>query len=360
MELIELKGTPRALGIGFGEHCREAISELYAIRMANAIAQTKLYGRRTVSEADLLNLAEQCLEPVAEFHPAGLEELQGIAEGAQLDLAQIWAMNALTDLRDVAAFGPPPDGEGCSSIMVSPPASSTNEAYMAQTWDLGTDNMPYVRMVSRAPTDGPKTLCMTTVGCLSLIGLNEHGIAVGTTNLRTRDSRIGVGYLDVIHRALSMRTLEAAVKVVRTAPRAGAHYFSVVDGEGRAVGLECSATQVSEVPVAHGTYVHCNHGIEEAVMQREVPNTPMASSHYRQQRLEHLAAEPSSLSPSDLKTFLADTEGGELAINRKDFGNISTNGAVVVAPGQRRLWVIHGPADSGEWREYAFGEEAKL
>ncbi|MEO1335845.1 MAG: C45 family peptidase, partial [Myxococcota bacterium] len=264
MKVLELHGTSRQMGQAFGEACRTSIRDLYQRRMANAIEQTQSYGRRTIDERGVLDLASRCLPLVQVYHPPGFDELTGIAQGAQLDLVQIWAMNALTDLRDVAAFGPRPsaDEEGCSSFIVQSDRTEDGGAWCGQTWDLSTDNMPFVLMVRRRPSDGPETLCLTTVGCLSLIGMNEHGVAVGTTNLRSHDARFGVGYLDIIHKALSCRSTSAAVTTITEAPRSGAHYFYTVDGKGASMAVECTATDQVVKSVEEGVHVHCNHFLE--------------------------------------------------------------------------------------------------
>ena len=354
---IELNGTHQQMGESFGEAFRSDIAKFYELRLANVIRDADTYGGQKVTETDVLQMAGYCLEVVRRFAPLGLSELEGIARGADLSLTQIWAMNALTDLRDVMALGPhlrAVEAEGCSALLVAASHSATGAPVAAQTWDLATDNMPYVLTVQRTPSEGPKTLSLTTVGCLSLLGLNEHGIAVGTTNLRTTDVRIGVGYLDVIHRALMTCSSEEACSVIRDAPRAGAHFFYVLaDEENKRIvrAFECSARQAVERIVSHGTYVHCNHVIESEIRPLELEGTPVASTHYRQERLEGLAKPYTSFDVSVLQDLLADTAGGVNAINRKDYGGISTNAAVVMEPRERRLWVVHGPPDEARWRE---------
>ena len=61
MRVLHFEGTPAHMGEAFGESCREAIAELYALRLENALAQALRYGGRTASEAELLALARACL-----------------------------------------------------------------------------------------------------------------------------------------------------------------------------------------------------------------------------------------------------------------------------------------------------------
>lgn len=349
MRTLSFSGTPAQIGEAFGESCREAIAELYANRLRNAIAQAEVHGGRRVGEAAVLEVAAACIEATRLHHRAGFEELEGIARGADLPLVKVLAMNGLTDIRDVLAWG----GEleslgGCTAFVVAGDHTKSGELICGQSWDLATDNMPYVLAVHRQPTQGPQTWCLTTVGCLSLIGCNEHGIAVGTTNIRTVDARPGVTYLSLIHKALAARDLEAATAAIADAPRAGAHFFYVADGQGRAQALECTPRLVDRVEVETGAYVHTNHCLVAAHQAIE-GNTPSASSHARSDRLEQMiAASAGTASLETSKRWLADRTGGENAISRTDFNGISSNGAVVMQPQSGRIEACHGPPHAVE------------
>jgi len=359
MQIIEVSGSHRQMGAAFGEACRQDVQGLYEARVLNAIEQAKTYGGRSVTEGHLIQIAKTSLPIVKDYHPAGLEELEGIAEGSGLGLHRVWVMNALTDLRDIAAFADvtlwaaPVDGEGCSSFILKGESSGDGTGFVGQTWDLSTSNMPFMRIVKRRPTDGPATVCLTTVGCLSLIGMNEHGVSVGTTNIRTVDARKGVCYLDIIHHALHQRGLEPAIRVMTEAPRAGAHYFYVMDGQGHAVGLECSAQQHTRIDVRSGHYVHCNHVLEDHNRSLEAQGTPVESSMHRQGRLSTLLSDPDRRPGAlELQSFLGDHDGEERAICRHGFNGISSNASVIMNPEARRLWTVHGPACEGRWTEH--------
>ncbi len=358
MQVVELSGTHREMGAAYGEACREDIVGLYTARVSNAIEQAKAYGGRSVTEADLITIAKAALPMVKAYHEAGYEELEGIASGSNRSLEQTWVMNALTDLRDIAAFGDvsvwaaPADGEGCSSFIMQGDRTQDGTGYVGQTWDLSTSNMPFVRIVKRKPTEGPATVCLSTVGCLSLIGMNEHGVSIGTTNIRSVDAKLGVCYLDIIHKVLHQQSLAAAVEVITGAPRAGAHYYYVMDAEG-AAAVECTASQHATVDVAQGAYVHCNHVLEASNLELEAKGTPVLSSSHRQGRMAELVAQaqgPHSI--EGLQAFFADHDGDERGICRHDVGGISSNGSVIMNPASKRLWAVHGPACTGTWAEH--------
>jgi isopenicillin-N N-acyltransferase-like protein len=350
MRMLSFAGSWSRMGEAFGESCRAEIAELYAARVRNATTQAMQYGGREVDVPTMLAVARACILPTAAYHPEGFAELSGIARGANLSVAKILAMNGLTDIRDVLAWGGDLEAlGGCSSFVVTRESTRERKLLCGQTWDLATDNMPYVVGVHRQPEQGPATWTMTTVGCLSLIGLNEAGIAVGTTNIRTTDARPGVTYLSLIHKALAATTLDDAAAAIHSAARAGAHFYYLADAHGRALALECTPDHVDVTEIETGAYVHTNHCLcpEHQALEGD---TPSASSHARQLRLERLIAEESGRADLDsAKRWLGDREGGVNAISRTDFDGISSNGAVVMQPETGTIHVAHGPPHLARW-----------
>lgn len=343
MRILEVQGTPSEMGQAQGEAFRDAIHEFLELRVQNAVRQAFDWGGRRVDRAQLLAVAQQSAAATQTFHADGYDELVGIAQGANLSLPEVLALNGLTDFRDVLAW----DGQfeafsGCSAFMVQQDSTRSGTIIAGQTWDLATDNMPFVIGVVRQPKEGPKTWAMTTAGCLSLIGMNAHGCAVGTTNVRTPDARPGVMYLSIIHRALQCEDAMDAKTLIEGTHRSGAHFYWVVDSEGTALGIECTATLADTHRLVSGHYVHCNHCLVPLHQTKET-RPPSASSLARTERLNQLleVGAPHHTVES-LKAAMADEVGGLNAICRRDTLGISTNGAVIVEPESRRIHMIHG------------------
>lgn len=356
MQVLELAGSAVEMGEAFGEACRGPIAELYAIRLRNALAQAKGYGGRDACEEDLLAICRASLSATASYDADGFAELGGIARGAGLSIEQVLALNGLTDFRDALAWG----GEleafgGCTTFVVPSECSATGRALCGQSWDLGSDNRPYVVAVHRSPRDGPETWTVTTAGCLSLMGMNSAGLAIGTSNLRTTDARAGVPYLSLIHRALASTSHDDAVAAIVGGPRAGAHAYYVVDGGGGASVIECTALHSDVRRISSEVHVHTNHCQVEAHARIE-GDVPRDSSHARRRRMRRLltgVAQQRGITLADARGFLADHEGGDLAICRDDFDGISTNAAVVMSPGAPEAWACHGLPGTAPWIDLA-------
>ena len=350
MRILQLEGTPHEMGQQFGETCRLEIGELYALRLANALGQAREYGGRNATEEQLLQFAARSLDVMRRFHPAGADELQGVAQGSGLSIERIVAMNGLTDLRDALAWARSEDAVGgCSSVIAQKDTTRQARTLFAQTWDLPTDNLPYVVGLRRRPKSGPTTWSVTTVGCLSLAGMNDYGITVGTTNLRTQDARAGVVYVGAIHRALACDRFDDAVSVLESAPRAGGHSFSVLDASGRACVVECSATRAVRHDVPSGAHVQCNHALQAPIAALEA-DTPRASSLARHKRLTALMdGWRGEIDEDALESFLSDEANGSNAVCRDDFDGITTIAAIVVTPEIGGVRACHGVPSQARW-----------
>ena len=345
--IYELSGSHRKMGQDFGEACREQIHELYEVRLANALEHASDRGRM-IEEDKAVLLAEECLKYCQHYCPEGYDEFLGICEGAKISAAKLYICQGLTDFRDYLSWGELPDGYGCTSLIVPRERSKNESILLGQTWDLQTTNMPFVCIVKRSPLKSPKTVYMTTTGGLALIGMNEHGLSIGTNNIKCRDSRLGVHYLFVIHKFLQQSQLSEGETTIREAYRSGAHYYFYAD-ENSYNGLECSATQYESLNKDPFIY-HSNHCLHENIKKLECEYSGK-SSDYRYLRIKELLHQNKKLSKTTIKNLLSDKTGDDLAVNRYHFNGISSNGCVIMEPGSRKFLTCRTQADQGIWKE---------
>jgi hypothetical protein len=138
----------------------------------------------------VLDVCRRCIEPHQRYDAGVWEELHGIAEGAGLSDEMVLILNGLTDIRDackvaagIAWSKQAPEEGGCTSWLAAPEATTDEHALAGQTWDMAAAAMEFIVVVRRTPERGPATISMTTAGCLSLVGINSAGLAIGNNNL---------------------------------------------------------------------------------------------------------------------------------------------------------------------------------
>lgn len=365
LETLHVAGTPHEMGLGQGEAFRERIQRFVDVRLT---AVSKYFADRGRGDQwqEVLTAGALSMDIHKKWHPEGHAEHLGIAEGAGVDAARLFTATNMTDLRDAvllkAPSGPPLSGpsEGglaagdmaCSSVLIPPGHSKTDGPLAGQTWDLNPTDVDFIVAIHRSPTEGPKTWAITCTGCLSLIGINEEGVTVGTTNIKTYGSRPGVGYLSILHRALQAKDVAEAKRLVQEAPHAGAHTYWLADAEQQ---LEWEASPNGQFlrTTAEGPIWRTNHCLVDTHkdLQGELPGD---SSVARFKRMEAVLAAPQD--KDSLIALFADRADGKLSINRypEDEQGTATNAVFVAAPAAKKAWACRGPADRGTWEELSF------
>ena len=348
--LIHVRGTAADLGRGQGEQLKPVITEFVAQRLR--AAKVYLFERGIRDQATFLNLGRQCLETLKSWDFDGWVEHMALAEAAGVDAVDLYTTGNMTDIRDILVLGAmSADAEGCTTALIPGSQTTTGVVIAAQTWDLNPTDLDFVVAVYRQPRHGPDTWSVTCAGCPSLMGMNSYGVAVGTTNIKTYGSRIGIPYLSLLHRAIRCTTRAEALNSIITAPRAGAHTYWSADAAG-VDDIECSATthvfRRGDQPL-----IRTNHCQSEAHIAIEgEPAT--ASSQARLQRARSWVSAQQDV--ASLKALFADRSDGVHSINRRpeDAQGTATNACMVAIPAQKALHVCRGPSDRGQWVELTF------
>jgi len=335
IDIIDLQGTPEEMGRQHGELLADGARAMCETRMELCLAAAA-----NMSRGDLLALAGQSLPAFAEYAPDTYAEFRGIAEGAGLSCEELLIGNGYTDLVDLVrrVAGP----SECTSCAVLPEASAEGNLYVGQTWDMNAGAFPHVVAFRRRPVSGPATLTLTTAGCLALIGLNEHGIAVGNTNLTPADAKHGVMYLAILHTALAQETHEAAVRAITDAPRMSGHYYYVGGPDGELAAIETSGERHSFVqPGKSGLLAHANHYNDPEMIEYVGQTAPSENSLQREARMWDLLRADEKHDMASLWSILGDHET-PICRHASEMSEVRTCAAVMMSPGERLIRMTKG------------------
>nr|MBV6629502.1 hypothetical protein [Oceanococcus sp. HetDA_MAG_MS8] len=354
LDILEVSGPPSAMGEAQGEHWREQIQAFVDMRFAAMRSYGSERGQPKLVDS-LSEVARQSMDIHTAWDGPGMEEHRGIAQGAKVDSVALYAATQMTDMRDVVLLGEQApghdfaaDAEGCTSIMVPPTYSRHGHAWAGQTWDLNPQDVDFVVGVQRRPLAGPATFSVTCAGCLTLMGGNEHGVAVGTTNLKTLGAKPGVGYLGVLHRAIRCETAAQASALVEKAPVAAAHSYWMADTQTRHEWERSPSgaylRDAGEQPLGRSN--HCLAD-EHARVQAEPTNS---SSAARLSRVQSMLLE-GQVDESRLLAIFSDRSDGVDSINRyaEDDQGTATDAVLYINLETRTVWACRGPADRGQW-----------
>ncbi len=367
---LRVSGTPYEMGYAHGKAYGDEIAVLTEERLRLS-SDPFWTGGLVVSHDDVLALGEACLAAHEAFAPELIDEIRGMADATGLGVNELVIMNGFTDFVDLMAnprivhgagntadeIG---DGGGCTAFLADSTITADGRGYVGQTWDMHTTATPHVLMLEVHPAAAPAACCFTITGCVGMIGMNEHGVAVGINNLLDKDGRVGVHWVFVIRKMLAQSTVDEALAVLQNAPLSGAHNYVLMgpdaDGALKGYNIEAMATRQTVTPVS-GQYVHTNHCVVDANCAIERPRKAysLASTHARLDQAEQfLTDHHGKITPDtliELTRLHVDDEPSVCAHATPDY-HIESSGACIMSPATRELWAVWGLPCQNEYERF--------
>jgi isopenicillin-N N-acyltransferase-like protein len=285
--------------------------------------------------------------------PELIEEMDGIARGAGVQLADILALNCRTEILPASFFsnsGEGVDWSECTAIAVSPRGSTDGHCWLAQNWDwLGRQRAALVVLHTR-DSYGTEIATLTEGGMLAKIGLNGHGMAVGLNILRSVDdgARPGVPVHILLRHALSQFSLAAFRKrlaAIMKGPGFGAgSNIPAADATGDIGCFELSPAGWAEHQSQDGVVVHTNHFLCAPLSERQAELGLTLSTESRLLcASSHATQRP--LSTASIEELLRDESDGFVSICRRPDPNLPVAARLESVAGiridcsARRWWI---------------------
>ena len=282
------------------------------------------------------------LPRLREWAPDLVEEMEGIAAGANVDLTSILMVNARTEVlqlarREKGIADDEPDG--CTGAVVLPDATRDGRLIHGQNWDWRAECAETSVVLRIRREDGPDLLTFTEAGGLARSGFNAAGIGITANYLESdRDYReIGIPLPFIRRRALEAAHFADAVRVVAITPKSGSNNMILSTAEGFAVDLECAPDEAFSIYPDSDLIVHANHWQSPVALSklRETGLKDVPDSFYRDYRVKRwLMKSQGSITVSDLKDALFDEFAWPLSVCRppvrKEGGNISATVAMII------------------------------
>jgi isopenicillin-N N-acyltransferase-like protein len=303
---------------------------------------------------------EAYAESIAAYDPEILEEIYGVAEGADCHAGDLMAVNCRSELM----FGSSAPLE-CTSFGLQPEITATRRTYVGQNWDWAPDvKASLILLVVKQPPR-PTAVILDEAGMVGRMGMNSAGIALATNTLIGEDSGTGVPYNVLLRGVLNSRSLAEAIGALVRPPRALGANFLLGDGKGQVLDIEASASTVDYLPPANGLVAHGNHfaGARHCGRDRSLERFP--DSLYRECRIRaHFEGLGRPVTEDDMKEALTDAFGHPNAICRSvdpdqdELEQIETIASIILDATERRLLLAVGPPDRNPYAEHTVAELA--
>ncbi|MCI1035875.1 C45 family autoproteolytic acyltransferase/hydolase [Pseudomonas putida] len=211
------------------------------------------------------------IDDIARWRPQVVEELSGIAQSGGLELWQVAALNARTELLGSASNGLP--GE-CSTLVYAPRQSVVErltEPFGVQTWDWNEEQNDFWH-TQYVKGDRFSYVGITEHGILGKIGVNSGGLALFLNILAHEGD--GVGGIPV--HILAARVLEEAgsvreaIELLRQVKLHSSTTLTLADAH-EVVSVELSPVGIFEISPIDGYLLHTNHFLANGEKLREKP-----------------------------------------------------------------------------------------
>lgn len=373
IRVLTIAGSPYELGYVHGKTYANEIGELTEERLRLSCDPFWTGGQQATLD-EVLMLGRACLRHHEAFAPELMEEMRGMADATGLGVNELVIMNGFTDFVDIianpAVLGHtrtngalPGEVSDCTAFIVEPSASATGYGYLGQTWDMHSSATPYVLMLDLRPQDSPTLLTFTITGCVGMIGMNEHGVAVGINNLLAANGRPGVHWVYVVRKMLAQHTVEDALAILQRAHLSGAHNYLLLgpDATGalRGYNVEHMATRAHVTPVA-STYAHTNHCLIQEMINVERPRKSVSqeSTLARHDQASHFLAE--QIGRITVDTLMALTryhagDGLSVCAHAQPGYDVESSGACIMSSSTRELWAVWGNPCQNAYEAFRVG-----
>lgn len=285
ISVIELnQADSKQRGQAYGEAARQRIEMILAVYRdifhritGETWQQTLIRGKPFILKAKA-------------FAPDLVEEIQGIAEGANRAFDDIFLLNARSEI----LFNPQVLAQECTTIAALPEVTKNGDMLLAQNWDWYKEVINCQVILKIGQREGkPALVTFTEAGQLAKIGMNAAGIGLVVNNLTSDQPRTGVPWTFLTRRILESSHLAQALGYVLNTARAHSINFLIGYADGEAVNLETSPVEEHVLWPENGVCVHTNHYLKPGNNFRDLKplRDPYPSTYLRCRRAQKGMAE---------------------------------------------------------------------
>ena len=287
---ISISGNPYERGQQYGLQAVTYISHSLA-------AYREIFEYYTTWQWDVVRTrALDYLPAIGDFRPHIVEEIQGIADGAGVLLADILALNLRTEFLN-AAFASQAAHE-CTSFFTNSTLSAdgTRQTILGQNWDWKPSTAKSVIILEVAPDQGPNFVTVVEAGLLAKMGMNASGIGLVTNAMSTDldQGQSGVPFHIILRAILESDTFDGAVDMMQKMRRASAANYLIADQTGQVLNFEAGPGNGPDnlfVEKVSSGYVHTNHFLCSSLPFVDVGLAQGPDSPIREERMHSFLQE---------------------------------------------------------------------
>lgn len=254
IEKIILTGTSKEIGEQHGRLGRNQIIQ-------SLETYEKLFrDYQFISWNEAREMALHYVKAIEKYDDQLLEEMEGVAKGAGVDIEDILALNARTEIA-LGSYGNRQFTDGCTAIATTSPIS--HDTIIGQNWDWKGAQTKSLLLLEVHRKNKPVITMMTEGGIIGKIGYNSAGLGLCFNALLTDRKANEVPIHLALRGVLNSFTLSEAISKIKDGQTAASASLligkSEEDGSGMVINVEVSPFGIDYVGGDKGFLVHTNH-----------------------------------------------------------------------------------------------------
>jgi isopenicillin-N N-acyltransferase-like protein len=348
--LVEVSGTTYEMGCQVGEACREQVQ--HSIENAHVLIEQS-YDSLELTWNGARIQSRKYLPFAEERYPQYIEEMQGIAKGANVTFDDVMVLNAMEAVTMDALHL-----TRCTSFAVNEERTADGHVLLAHNEDWLPEDENDVYVISAKPKEEPPFLAMTYGGLLPNVGFNAYGIAQLIDSVYPNDSRIGIPRLVMARAVLASRRISGAIGRTLISHRAAGYNHLLAHESGELYSVEVSARRFDILHGADGYLIHTNHYFSQTMKEIESDPEELISSRVRYFRANRLLRQNSTHTIKTLQAIQKDHVNLPNSICNHNIAGIdpldreSTISALVIDLTSREMHIAWGNPCQNSYHTY--------
>jgi isopenicillin-N N-acyltransferase-like protein len=337
LPIIEARGTHREVGLQIGSQCKAGLQSIFA-SLRNDLPEGATWDA-------MLEQSREYLKHTQKVYPQYIEELEGIAEGAEIPFEDVFLLICEELWEDVA-------WHGCTDMTARGKATVDGSTLIAHTNDLLPKTESKLVMLKVQAGSEPEFIGISVGGIAISAGYNAAKISLTGNQLDANDTRPGVPRLLVVRAILGSTTLGEAMTHCLLPTRASSYNNVIADGSGEVYSMEGSATDLEAIYIKDNVMAHANHYVTPSMRRFERDRSAIANSIIRYNRADYLLKQNhGKLTPELFRTLLADHAGYPTSIC-KHGTETHTVFSIIIQLETLKAWIGRDHACKTEYTEY--------
>lgn len=347
--IIDCSGASYQIGLQYGQACRENIIRSIRMNVGGAV-----YNGR-VGKDEILANAEQFLPTVKKFDPYLIEMLEGMAEGAGVLPAEVFALRCMLEVdsyyNSIAGF--------CTSFAAAGKATADGKTILGQNIDSfpGTP----LDLLRIRHSDGLEQLTLSLGGVLEYT-LSSAGFGICANSLLTPVEK--ENYTRVIPaacylpRVMRQHSIIDALGLLSRCAR-GTAYYHLAGADGCMTGIESVFDQIKILLPEKDMLAHTNHYLDSRFRQDDLASSVLPDSFSRRRRMCKLMQKYyGGITKELMMEILADHDNHPGSICRHTdntkpaYMNSETLASIIMVPEDGTMYITCGNPCRYEYEEY--------